>query len=113
MFTFGRNKSNATQLITGYEEGPFPKFLERSDPNPDAAMGQRLINPPVKKPLDPVREVALWILDMPHGKLKMIAEGLTNVAGEKHPETFENYIEILHTWALMEIEGAKPPFPAV
>jgi hypothetical protein len=57
----------------------------------------------------PEQSVAQWIVDMPYTNLKPMCEGIAAVAKQRGnpPETFLDFVEILHTWAL-RIDNGLP-----
>ncbi len=59
--------------------------------------------------LTPEQSVAEWIVEMPYTNLKPMCVGLAVIAKArgKAPETFLDFVEILHTWAL-RVDNNQP-----
>ena len=81
---------------------PIPKHKQHSS-------GVGFMNDTTSEKPTPEESVAQWIVDMPYTNLKPMCEGIAKVAKQrgKAPDTFLDFVEILHTWAL-RIDNKQP-----
>ena len=48
--------------------------------------------------------VAGWVIGMPYTDLKLICCGLERQAKDKPPTTYQDFVELLHSWAVNVID---------
>jgi hypothetical protein len=61
---------------------------------------------PPPAPYSPVTAMAAIVLTSPYPHLRTIAVGLAERAGEKPPASFQDFVELLHGWAVGVTEGS-------
>jgi hypothetical protein len=51
--------------------------------------------------------VASWVIGMAYTDLKLICVGLEHQAKERPPTTYQDFVELLHTWAVNVVDPPR------